>query len=971
MLAAGGDPGRLHATLTSVRDQPSPAIEILVVGYDGGLELARSTAGDDTRVRFLAADDVAGARAAGLAKAKGEFVLVATAGDRYPANAIADLLPALLPGETLLLADTYDDAGPADLVVRPDLARFPYLGRLVLPRERAVALAASVPDADADAMPVALAALAAGFSSTPYPAWSDDRGPKPRLFTVRHDPLPGLAARVGADLASLLATEGAARQQRALGALAVLRPFLESAEGADDATWSQLVEHARVLLAEAADQLESLDLVPRVLALLAAADKRAELVAYAATVTERRSGEDVPTVVEDGQVRARLDVPLPPDALVVGEHESSLVAQARRLVLDDDVLRLEVFVGVRHTHQVDPPTVAARLVNGDASLGLHVRTGSDVAVTRWMDETEHDHDAGVVELSIGVQDLRPGAWEIELDWAAGGLRRSGLVTGVAATGSASRRPLAVAGHAVHLVAAHGRVALRVSDGVPEERPATLSRIELVGTELRITAAPDVDTVHLTGKGLAVEARSGAAGFWTVPLEADVWGQGVLPLPSGSYRLKFERAGKRVPVVPASTVVDRLPTEHRSDRHRLQMLLSGETVAIRLDAPLADDEVGIRSRWKQRAAYAQITEPLDDRLVYFQSFAGHGVGDHPLAIGAELARRRSDLDLRWVVADSSVPVPPGFSPLLVRSRDWYDVLARAKHLVVNVELERWFRRREGQQILQTFHGYPSKAMGLGLWRPRNLLPSQIEAQLDQSSRTWNNLLTPDVEMDQYYRRDYDYDGTILPLGYPRNDELVLPGRDDVRAAVRERLGIQPHQRALLYAPTWRDDQSTNYRAAQSVTHLDVEEASRGLGDDWVLLLRGHRFHAPSGTRGSRVIDVTEYPHINDLILAADAAVLDYSSLRFDFALVNRPMVFLVPDLDTYTDSTRGFLWDYRETTPGPLVASTAEVVAQLRDFDGLVSRHHADLVAFNARYNRLQDGHAAERVVDAFFSALLD
>ena len=180
---------------------------------------------------------------------------------------------------------------------------------------------------------------------------------------------------------------------------------------------------------------------------------------------------------------------------------------------------------------------------------------------------------------------------------------------------------------------------------------------------------------------------------------------------------------------------------------------------------------------------------------------------------------------------------------------------------------------------------------------------MQAQLDQSSRTWNNLLTPDPEMDQYYRRDYDYDGTILPLGYPRNDELVAPDRAAVRDVVRQRLGIKPHQRAVLYAPTWRDDESTNYRAAQAVTHLDVEEASAGLGDDWVLLLRGHRFHAGTGARSSRVVDVTDYPHINELILASDAAVLDYSSLRFDFALTQRPMIFLVPDLDTYVGGVR--------------------------------------------------------------------
>jgi CDP-glycerol glycerophosphotransferase len=298
-----------------------------------------------------------------------------------------------------------------------------------------------------------------------------------------------------------------------------------------------------------------------------------------------------------------------------------------------------------------------------------------------------------------------------------------------------------------------------------------------------------------------------------------------------------------------------------------------------------------------------------------------------------------------------------------------VLARAGHLVTNIELERWFRRRPGQQILQTFHGYPSKTMGLGLWRSRGLLPSHIEQQLDHTSRTWNALLTPDPEMDQYYRREYAYDGRILALGYPRDDVLVGPTRGEVREDTRHRLGIGPGQRAVLYAPTWRDDLATNFRAAEAVHHLDVEQAATALGSDYVLLLRGHRFHAHGARWGSRVVDVTAYPDVNDLILASDAAVLDYSSLRFDFALTGCPMVFLVPDLDDYGLRTRGFLWDFGETAPGPWVQDTAGVVAELGDLDALEQRWAEPLAEFNARYNALQDGQASARVVADFFADL--
>jgi CDP-glycerol glycerophosphotransferase (TagB/SpsB family) len=321
-----------------------------------------------------------------------------------------------------------------------------------------------------------------------------------------------------------------------------------------------------------------------------------------------------------------------------------------------------------------------------------------------------------------------------------------------------------------------------------------------------------------------------------------------------------------------------------------------------------------------------------------------------------------------VADRSVVPPPGAEAVLLRSREWYAALAGARLVVTNVEMDRFFRTRPDQTLLQTFHGYPSKAMGLGLWESKNFSPLRREQQLANTSANWSFLLTPTPEMDRHYREQYRYDGPILNQGYPRDDALVGQDTFERRREARERLGIRDGQTAVLYAPTWRDDLATNFRAAELVTHLDVHRTATALGDDHVLLLRGHRFHQTPGS-GARVLDVTAYPEINDLILAADAAVLDYSSLRFDFALTGRPMVFLVPDLEEYAGASRGFLYSFTDSAPGPLLSTTDEVVDALRDLTALSTEYAAALVRFNAEYNAHQDGQAARRVVDALHEAL--
>ena len=224
------------------------------------------------------------------------------------------------------------------------------------------------------------------------------------------------------------------------------------------------------------------------------------------------------------------------------------------------------------------------------------------------------------------------------------------------------------------------------------------------------------------------------------------------------------------------------------------------------------------------------------------------------------------------------------------------------------------------------------------------------------------------MDQYYRTEYAYDGPILSHGYPRDDILLSDEAPAVRERTRRLLGIDDHQTVVLYAPTWRDDLATSYRSSPLVGHLDLETSSKALGDDFVLLMRGHRFH-PGQRRSAekaRLIDVTDYPEINDLILASDVAVLDYSSLRFDFALTETA--------DAVPGARPGPLRRRRSRLPLPLRGLRARPAgAARRPCGGAAPRprrvreeYRAAYERFNQTYNYLQDGRSAEHVVAAFF-----
>jgi CDP-glycerol glycerophosphotransferase len=191
---------------------------------------------------------------------------------------------------------------------------------------------------------------------------------------------------------------------------------------------------------------------------------------------------------------------------------------------------------------------------------------------------------------------------------------------------------------------------------------------------------------------------------------------------------------------------------------------------------------------------------------------------------------------------------------------------------------------------------------------------------------------------------------------------------VAAAVRRRLGLPAGRRVVLYAPTWRDDQFHGAGRYRFVTRLDSDQARRALGDDHVLLVRRHPNQVdeiPQAGDGF-VWDVSTYPDMADLLALADVLVTDYSSAMVDFANTGRPMLFFTYDLDHYRDNLRGFSIDFEEDAPGPLLGTSADVVAALRDVDAVAAAHADRYKRFVERFCDLDDGKATVRVVDRLF-----
>lgn len=456
----------------------------------------------------------------------------------------------------------------------------------------------------------------------------------------------------------------------------------------------------------------------------------------------------------------------------------------------------------------------------------------------------------------------------------------------------------------------------------------------------------------------------------VRLDAGQWGFAGTTLPRGSYGIVFHSGDEAVQSRPRAALgyIESLPVDGLTATMRVRATSSrGKQPTILVKQLIANVDRGTRGATELRKRNAELYPPIRSDAVLFRTFYGENTTCCARGIHRELVARGSTMKLYWTIKDYSVPVPQGGIGVVANSSEWYELMRSAKYLVDNVHQPDFFYKRPEQVFLQTLHGYPFKQMGLQYWREHGYSEQRIESFVRRAA-DWDYLLSPATYATPLLREAFGYSGEMLELGYPRNDILLAPDADALGQEVRARLGIAGDALVVLYAPTWRDWLSSSEFMAPMVDYFDYDEFSREFGADAVLLLRGHAMNARHknrvGSVGS-IIDVTDYPEISDLILACDAAVVDYSSIRFDLGVAGKPMIFLVPDLERY-NADRGSLMEFEPTAPGPLVSTTADVIACLRDLDGMRAEYAPAYEKFRSGYLDLDDGHAGARVVDAVF-----
>lgn len=203
------------------------------------------------------------------------------------------------------------------------------------------------------------------------------------------------------------------------------------------------------------------------------------------------------------------------------------------------------------------------------------------------------------------------------------------------------------------------------------------------------------------------------------------------------------------------------------------------------------------------------------------------------------------------------------------------------------------------------------------------------------------------------------GIVKPLGVSRTDVYFSETRRQQAYFHLQELQLPIEGRKIiLYAPTFRGD----IRCAKAPNELNLQSLYE-LQEEYIILIKNHPFvkeqmEIPKQF-GNFCIEIKDQMPIEDLLMVADVCITDYSSIIFEYSLMQRPILFFAYDLEDYYDE-RGFYYPYEEFVPGSIVRTTKELVQEIKH----LNQYDWDkLAAFRKQYMSGCDGHSTERIME--------
>lgn len=304
-------------------------------------------------------------------------------------------------------------------------------------------------------------------------------------------------------------------------------------------------------------------------------------------------------------------------------------------------------------------------------------------------------------------------------------------------------------------------------------------------------------------------------------------------------------------------------------------------------------------------------PIQKNKIVFCNYNGKGYGCNPKYIAEELLKRHSDWDYVWLVKNTKEKMPKEIRIVDYNSNQSIYELATAKIWIDN-QRKLWFhRKRKKQFFIETWHGAGIPMKKIGADNPNNFYNKPYQHTSKHMNKIANIMISNSKACTEIFHRAFLYDKEILNCGYPRND-ILCAGKEVhklYQQKVKAAFNIKENEHIVLYAPTYR-----NKRRIEQYT-LDyknvINALSRKFGGKWHLLSRLHPTMREKGNimvNNFSEINASDYEDVQELLIASDILISDYSSIITEFGLMKKPIFLFATDIDEYKNE-REFYCNY--------------------------------------------------------------
>ena len=372
--------------------------------------------------------------------------------------------------------------------------------------------------------------------------------------------------------------------------------------------------------------------------------------------------------------------------------------------------------------------------------------------------------------------------------------------------------------------------------------------------------------------------------------------------------------------------------------------------------------------------------VDDKVILFESYNGRSYACNTKAIYEQMCKMDEFQDYTFIWAFVDPQSKEAFfndsrtKLIKYNSSNYFKYCSIAKYWITNSLIDVAIKKKNNQIYVQTWHGTPLKKLRCDIEVDGSVLNSReeiIKRNNDDAIR-FDYFLSPspfatNCFTSAFNLKKLDKTNIIVEKGYPRNDYLFNYTSSDVKR-IKKQLNIPANKKIILYAPTFRDNEHQTGLGYTYSLKLDFEHLKNKLGKDYVILFRTHYFIANSfdfDKYQGFVYNVSNYDDINELYVISDILITDYSSVFFDFANLDRPIIFYMYDLELYQNKLRDFYFDLDEL-PGPIVKSENTLINAIKNVDKNTKKYQDKYLAFQAKFNPLDNGYCSKKVIKDIF-----